>query len=317
MNRLSRHYLEQILAHSSDGIVVVDARGPNYAVVYANPAYQSMSGFTADELSEQGLPLLSGGRLTTSEKERLISALADGERFETTLSEPAGIGGRVESQVRVDPLRSTRGAVKFFLLSQRSKTVQRSGGSGVEVGVLQREIKRARMKLEGMNRLDAVTGLYRHESFLELADRDCRMARREKKPVAVIVLQIVDLEAYAQTFGSKAVDSCLRMIAAQVNGVLRRASDLCARADEHGLIALTHGQDLEEARALAARIADNIRGLGLHNPRGRFGRYISAQIGVASEIPDATWTRDMLIDAARDDLANSQPSRGASLHVSA
>jgi PleD family two-component response regulator len=97
------------------------------------------------------------------------------------------------------------------------------------------------------------------------------------------------------------------MIAGQIQGVLRRSGDLCARADEYSIVALTHGQRLDEIRALALRLAANVCDLAMHNPRGRHGRYISAQIGVAGGIPDGDYTPEVAIAEAREDLMSQEP----------
>ena len=132
----------------------------------------------------------------------------------------------------------------------------------------------------------------------------------------MVLLDVIDLDAYGQTFGTKAAESCLRMIAGQVNGALRRTGDLVARAGEHSIIALTHGQEIDVIRTLARQITANVRGLGLHNPRGRHGRYIVAQVGIAGGIPDENFTAEVAIAEARDDLSSRQPIQKARYNVS-
>ena len=317
MKHLSRKILEQILAHSSEGIIVAAAKDPEFPVVYANPVYERLSGASADELRGQCLPLLSGGNLDEKETEQLKSALTRGDSYVTHLAGRHEDGTDSVSQVRVEPLYGPRGQVEYILVSQTPVSAARGGSSGIEVGVLQREIGRVRQKLTSMDRLDSGTGVFRYEHFLELAKRDFMMARRDKRLVAVILFDVVDLDAYGQTFGSKAADSCLRMVAAQVSRALRRSGDLCARADGHTIIALTHGQGIDEVRALAARIAANVRGLGLHNPHGSYGRYVAVQAGVAGRIPDKDYTAETAIEAAYDDLKSLQPAQNARYGASA
>ncbi len=307
MKRLSRQILEQILAHSSDGIVIADARDPDFPVVYANSAYERRSGYGADELLGGRLPLLSHGSLGRRDVAHLKEALDRGESYEGTLVDSHKDGTSWVSQVRVEPLYDPRGVVSFFLLSQNPRSGENGASSGVEVGMLQQEIQRARQELGRLDRREPVTGVLRYEYFLELAEKDFRMARRDERLVAVILLDVVDLDTYRQTFGAKAADSALRMIAGQIHGALRRSGDLCARADEHSIVALTHGKRIDEIRELAMRLADNVCDLGMHNPRGRHGRYISAQVGVAGGVPDGDYTPEVAIAQAREDLVSGQP----------
>ena len=66
--------------------------------------------------------------------------------------------------------------------------------------------------------------------FQELIRRDLAIARRDQRMITLLLFEIVEFEAYRQTFGSKAADSCQRMIGAQIMRTLRRAGDLCARS---------------------------------------------------------------------------------------
>jgi diguanylate cyclase (GGDEF)-like protein len=159
-----------------------------------------------------------------------------------------------------------------------------------------------------MDRIDPATGVLRYKFFRELAERDFRIARREGRWVVVMFFEIIDLGVYSETYGEKAAESCVRMVAAQVNSLLRRASDLCAKADEGTIVAMAQALNVDEARERAEQIAANIRGLRLHNPRGRSGRYIDVDIGVAGGAPDGTITLDQAIDLAREDL---ESRRGA------
>ncbi len=316
MKQLSRQILEQILSLSSEGIIVADARDPGFPVVYANPAYERCSGYSADELLGRGLPLLSHKSLDRREAALLKAALDHGEPYEATVVDSHKDGTSWVSQLRVEPLYGPRGPVRYFLLAQNPLSGEQRGGSGIEVGMLQREIQRARQELAGMGRREPITGVLRYDDFLELAARDFRMARRDERLVAVILLDVVDLDAYRQTFGTKAADSCLRMIAGKVNGALRRSGDLCARADEHSIIALTHGQAIDDIRSLAMQLAANVCDLGLHNPHGRHGRYIGVQVGIAGGIPDGDYTPEVAIARAREDLSSRQPIHAARFDAS-
>jgi PAS domain S-box-containing protein len=222
-----------MLAHSSEGIIVAAANDPEFPVVYANPAYERLTGGSADELRGQCLPLLSGSDLDEKETEQLKAALIRGGFYVTHLAGRHEDGTDSVGQVRAEPLYGPRGEVHYIMVSQTPVSAARGGSSGVEVGVLQREFRRVRQKLTSMDRLDSGTGVFRYEYFLELAERDFMMARRDKRLLAVVLFDIVDLDAYGQTFGSKAADSCLRMVAAQVSRALRRSGDVCARGWAH------------------------------------------------------------------------------------
>ena len=232
---LSRHTLEQMVTLSSEGILLADAQNPNLPIVYANPAYEDLTGYSAEELTGMSWPLVKRDGEGQPELERLKAAIGRSEPCQVTLPDLRKDGTSWFSEVSVEPVYNARGELKYFLC--RQKPVANASGEGaaqpdVEVTLLQRELGRARQKIANLDRVDPATGLLRFGYFQELLRRDLgdRAPRGALRHAALF--EIVEFEAYRQVFGSKAADSCQRMIGAQVTRVLRRAGDLCARYDD-------------------------------------------------------------------------------------
>ncbi len=299
---LNRHILQQIATASAEGIVVVDASSLDYRVTYVNPAYEEMTGYSAEAAVGNRWRLLDSSGEDSCEIAALRAAFGNSERYQAMVPDVREDGTSWLSRVRVYPIFNRRGELKQFLIMQNEAAEFTERHSGLQVGLLQRELKRARQKAANLDHIDMASGLLRYEYFLELADRDYRVARRTEEVVAVALFEINDLDVYRQTFGAKASDSCLRMIGAQVTGALRRAGDLCGCDDGKRIVAFTRGDDAERVSEVAKRIAENVRQLGLHNPRGRSGRYVTVSTAVATCTPSADRTLTDLIDEARGQL---------------
>ncbi len=282
---LDRHCLEQIVTRSSEAVVLLDARTPARPVVYVNPAFESLSGFTADEVV--GLPwrLLQRDRDGDPELDRLRRAVAEGESAEVTLPDLQKNGSVWQSRVAFSPLYDERGQVCYLLFMQREAPEAARDWSSTEVGLLRREIGRGVQKSDQISRVDPVTGLLRYEHFIDVLNRDLAIARRDRRPMSLLVFEVVELDVYRATFGDKAAESCLRMVAAQISGALRRAGDLCARRTDSTLVASVLDQEPAEAEALAERIKENVLGLKLHNPRASAGRYVTVTCAVRGGVP--------------------------------
>jgi PAS domain S-box-containing protein len=285
---LSRHFLEQVVVLSSEGILIVDAQDPSLPVVYANQAYEDLTGYSAEELF--GRPWSMMGREADSEPElqRLKGAIGRAEPCRVAVPDLRKDGTTWLAEIRVAPLSNARGETRYFLCAHcatRAAALQQpdaptTGGEAEgnsELGVLQRELGRARQKIATLDRIDPTTGLLRFGHFQETLRRDLGIASRVDRFVTVLVFEIIELDVYRQTFGSKAADSCQRMIGAQITRTLRRAGDLCARYDESTLVAAVVGQTPDDLQPLTDQIAENVRQLGLHNPRARSGRYITVR----------------------------------------
>ncbi len=287
MTQPSRHILEQIATLSSEGILVIDASEADYRVVYVNPAYETLTGYSAEETVGEPWRALDTDGEDAAATAALRAALGSADNYVADLPEIRKDGKTWLSRTRVQPILTRRGELRQYLVLQTEITEADTGQTGLQMGLLQRELSRARKKAASLDRIDPASGILRYEYFLELADRDCQIARRDSELIAVAIMEINDLDAYRQTFGAKAADSCVRMIAAQVTGLLRRAGDLCGCEEGQRIVALSRGQDEEQVRVLTDRIAGNVRRLGLHNPRGRSGRYVTVSVGVAAGKPSS------------------------------
>jgi PAS domain S-box-containing protein len=276
---LNRHMLEQIVAASPVGVIVADANDPGLRVVYANPAYELLTGYTLAELA--GHPWAALGRAEPGDETiaALKAAVGRGEAFRTSIPDVRKDGTSFTCEVSIAPLRGPRGDLRYFLLSHTPVTAvaahaptelpmaANAADAVAELSLLQRELGRARQKIATLDRIDSGTGLVRFPYFQETLRRDLAMARRDRRFVV-----------YRQTFGDKAADSCQRMIGAQIMRALRRAGDLCARYEDGILVAAVIGQHASDVQPLTDRIAESVAQLKLHNPRAKSSRYIETRV---------------------------------------
>ena len=317
---LNRCTLEQVVALSSDGILIADARGPSLAVVYVNAAYEGLTGYSVDELAGQGWPMVRRDAEGEPELQRLKAAIGRAEPCRVIVPDLRKDGTSWVAEVSVEPLHSARGDLEYFLCTQKPAVTpgEHRGETAAEqtepadscsdLSLLQRELGRARQKIATLDRVDPATGLLRFDHFHETLRRDLASARRARLFVTVFLFAIVEFDVYRQTFGSKAADSCQRMIGAQIMRTLRRAGDLCARYDESTLVAAVVGQAPGEIGHLAQQIADNVRRLGLHNPHAKLGRHIAIRSAIVGCPPATQDDVETLLARA---LAELQEGAGA------
>jgi len=332
---LNRHTLEQIVAASSAGVLIVDASHPELPVIYANAAYEQLTGFSLGDLAGHPWAPLARAEEGDETFAPLKAAIGRGAAYRAAIPDQRKDGTSFTCDVNVTPLQGPRGDLRYFLLSHESvaavkskskpkpqaveesaqpsdtnvegEATEGSTTESAEIALLQRELGRARQKIATIDRIDPATGLVRFPHFQETLRRDLAMARRDRRFVTILVFEIAEFEVYRQTFGDKAADSCQRMIGAQIMRALRRAGDLCARYDDMTLVAAVIGQHASEVQPLTERIADGVAQLRLHNPRAKGSRYIETRVILIGCPPGAHDDPEPLIERA---LAEA---RGANL----
>lgn len=282
---VDRDALEQIVTRVSEAVVLLDAQDACLPIVFVNPAFEKLTGYTADEVVGMPWQLFHPDRDGGPELDRLRAAVSRAEAVEVTLPDVRKDGGVWLSRVSFSPVLGSEGEARYLLFLQRESVESAPDRGPAERGPFRREIGRGRPKFEPTGRTDIATGLLGYENFVDLLNRDLAIARRDRRPVSVMLFEIVEFDAYRETFGDKAAESCLRMIAAQISGTLRRAGDLCSRWSDSVLVASVLGQEPSEARELADRITRNVLGLKLHNPRAQSGRYVTVTSAVRGGVP--------------------------------
>ena len=309
---LNRHTLEQIVSASSAGVLVADASHPELPIVYANAAYEKLTGYTLGDLAGHPWAALARAAEGAEAFASLKASIGRGAACRAAIPDVRKDGTSFTCDVSVTPLHGPRGDLRYFLLSHENATsIQQAASASpsaeellpadaasAEIALLQRELGRARQKIATVDRIDQATGLVRFPHFQETLRRDLAMARRDRRFVTILVFEIVEFAVYRQTFGDKAADSCQRMIGAQIMRALRRAGDLCARYDDTTLVAAAVGQHASEVQPLAERIAEGVAQLRLHNPRAKGSRYIETRAIVIGCPPGAHDDPGPLIERA-------------------
>jgi diguanylate cyclase (GGDEF)-like protein/PAS domain S-box-containing protein len=318
---LNRHTLEQIVAACPAGVLVADAGRPELPIVYANAAYERLTGYALAELAGKPWGALARAAAGDEAFASLKAAVGRGEACRATIPDVRKDGTSFTCDINVTPLQGPRGDLRYFLLSHEPLAAHSesahaaaehalAGDATGELVVLQRELGRARQKIATLDRVDQGTGLVRFPYFQETLRRDLAMARRDRRFVTLLVFEIVEFAVYRQTFGDKAADSCARMIGAQIMRALRRAGDLCARYDDATLVAAAIGQHASDIQPLVERIADNVAQLRLHNPRAKSSRYIETRVMVIGCPPGAHDDPEPLITRAlAESRGNDAPVR--------
>ena len=247
------------------------------------------------------------GREVDSEPElqRLKGAIGRGESCLVSAPDLRKDGSSWSVDIAVSPLTNRRGDLRYFVCVHRASEGREVVADAVspaetrgEITLLQRELGKARQKIQNLDRVDPATGLLRFGNFQETLRRDFGIARRDGRFITLLVFEIIELDVYRQTFGAKAADSCQRMIGAQVMRTLRRAGDLCARYDEQTLVAAVIGQTPDDVRHLVDQIAENVCQLRLHNPRGQRGRYVTVRPISVGCPPGTQDDADVLVERA-------------------
>jgi diguanylate cyclase (GGDEF)-like protein/PAS domain S-box-containing protein len=294
----------RLLESSPDGVVLVDAAGDAQPVVYANPAFEALTGYPASELLGKNLRLLQGDDREQDGRHRLREAMKQGESCRVLLRNYRKDGTLFWNELTVLPLRDAEGRITHFVGHHRD------AGERLRI-----DPKLSRDSLSGAHqptgmvvRDDRLTGLYTLPYLQELLKRDWAIAQREKRSIAVFAIDIDALDLYNATFGRAAGDSAIRRVSHCVSGCLRRSSDVTARIDGGSLMAFAPGLMIDQALALGHVMAERVRELRIHHPRSGVLRYVSLSVGVSAAVPAPDESPASLVEKSQAQLKLAKKS---------
>ncbi len=142
-----------------------------------------------------------------------------------------------------------------------------------------RENWRQRRLLEMQAALDALTSLPNRRHFDRTLVQLLRQAARERKNVALMLLDVDHFKAYNDHYGHPAGDECLRQIARWLAVSMRRPQDFCARIGGEEFAAVWFDARMDAAPVLAAKLRAGITALGIEHAGAGKRRVVSASAG--------------------------------------
>jgi len=128
---------------------------------------------------------------------------------------------------------------------------------------------------------DALTGLHNRRFFQDQLNRDFAQARRHRRHLAVIMLDIDHFKSFNDTYGHGMGDRVLTTVSTVVTQAVRLA-DVVARYGGEEFIVCLPDTDLEGAKVVAERIRRAVSEIVLTDAEGNALRQITVSLGVSA-----------------------------------
>jgi len=290
-----------------DGAVLVDALGPDLPVLYANPAFERLTGYSRSELLGRNLRMLQGEESHQAGRRRLSDAIEAGVETRAFVHNFRKNGDPFWMEVHLVPVRDAAGRLTHWLSLHRESEA-RGSHDDRSTGRFQA------MAPTLLQRDDPLTGLKSRAAFEDLLAHQHGLARREARGMVLLVADVDDLGGYNETFGRAAGDALLKRVARAIGTCFRRGSDVLGRWEGGRFVALAGAMNEAQMREHGERVCARVRDLRIHHPHSRYGRYVTLSAGLAGGVPAREATADSLQEAAFAALAEAQ-ARGDSAAV--
>ncbi len=162
----------------------------------------------------------------------------------------------------------------------------------------EKALQKANHELQRLVTLDGLTQIPNRRRFEEHINQEWKRARRDKKPISLIMCDVDYFKLYNDTYGHQLGDDCLRAIAKTICQNVKRPSDLAARYGGEEFVVILPETDSNGAVHVAQRIRFQVEQLQMEHKNSLAHQYVTLSLGISTLIPSPNLPRERLIALA-------------------
>lgn len=136
-------------------------------------------------------------------------------------------------------------------------------------------------QLQTLANHDPLTGIANRRAFQLLLDKALQRQEQTDCALSLIMLDVDHFKKYNDRYGHQAGDKCLIALARCLENATRSAQDVVARFGGEEFIILLPDASEQQAEAVALRVEQNIRALGLEHAASSVSTLVTVSQGIA------------------------------------
>ena len=261
--------------HSGEAIMITDH---DNCIVTVNPAFTELTGYTQEEVVGKNPSMLSAGRTTREEYERMWAAISLKGYWQGEIWDRRKDGGVYPKWLSISVMRDESGEIRFHIAHFSDISAERA----------------AEAKLHHMAHHDMLTGLSNRVSLKDRLEHALALARRESSRVALLFIDLDRFKSINDTLGHHVGDELLIAVSQRLRQCVRE-SDLVARLGGDEFVVMLPGLDQSAA---AASVAEKIvASIGEPYLIGAHTLYTTPSVGIAIYPEDGADGESLMRDA--------------------
>ena len=256
------------------GIVLANAT-QNQAIEYVNPAFESLTGYTKEEVIGQNCRFLQGPDTEPETVNKIQNAIKEQQEIQVVLKNYRKDGSWFWNQLSLGPVFDDKNFCTHFIGIQQDITQQRANSEYIE-----------RQQTH-----DNLTGLINHHTFEETLDVAFCIQHESHQSLIVMYIDLDDFQPLNQSLGHLIGDQLLSAVANRLRQVIQEEDVVSHFSGDEFAILLNKCHDLKEVAVIAERI---LKSLSVPFDIDNHKIHISASIGIADNDPQIEKSKQLL-----------------------
>lgn len=285
---------ERALHAASNGLVITCCRGKDNPIEYVNPAFERITGYSADEVIGRDSRFIAAPGLDADARAQLRRAIDLRQEVNVTLRNQRKNGELFWNDLTITPVADEKGHVTHFI--------------GVINDVTEHKQRTAHLEHEVNH--DPLTGLANRTLLWDRLEQAIHMAQRNKALVATVLLDLDGFKQINDTLGHEAGDEVLTVVANRLVAAVRDSDTVARLSGDEFVLVLVNQPSLR----FTLRMVDRLR-QGINKPVVFNGAEIDvrASIGVSVYPHDGDTAFD-LVRAADVAMYHAKGARKNGVH---
>jgi len=157
-------------------------------------------------------------------------------------------------------------------------------------------------KLEELSMCDSLTGIPNRRYFDETLEKKHKEVSRDKKNLAIIMVDIDFFKLYNDNYGHWKGDECLAKVATTLRKTLKRPTDTVSRYGGEEFVILLKDIDKDGAKRVAESLVHAIAELKIPHEYSPVTNFVTISAGVAIKEENESISKEELLKIADDEL---------------
>ncbi|HEY6095878.1 MAG TPA: PAS domain S-box protein [Gallionellaceae bacterium] len=260
---------------SSEAIAVTD---PDNLIIAVNPAFEKMTGYSAEEVLGKNPNFMSSGRHEQDFYRQMWLEILSKGYWQGEVWDKRKNGEIYAKALSISVIRNQDGSVHRHVALFSDIT----------------ERKQSEELIWKQANFDPLTELPNRRMFLDRLQQDVRKADRSKLSVALLLIDLDQFKEVNDTLGHAAGDALLKEAAFRIRSCVRSSDTVARLGGDEFTVILPEAAELANVEDIAQKIIDR---LAEYFEIGHETVYVSASIGITLYPNDAGNIEDMMKNA--------------------
>lgn len=268
--------LKQAVMDSRDGITISDNCIDDNPLIFVNPAFERMTGYSFEEVTNINCRYLQKEDQEQPEIEIVHKAIKAGEYCLVTLRNYRKDGTMFWNELSISPIHNEKGVITNFLGIQKDVTPRM---------LIQQQLRDEHQTLEEMkihfeqlSIKDGLTGIYNRRFFNAQFEIQCKIACRNSESLTLAMIDVDYFKLFNDIYGHQAGDEALILVADSLNKFFQRGSDFAARYGGEEFVILSSGMTKDQSVRHVEALCQLVRDLKIPHSASSTG-YLTISVG--------------------------------------